>query len=225
MEPPGTSLHSFLFYGWDILSFFCVFVLVSFFHVHIFLKWLVVIGSPFTPTMEAGKTCFGIPACCRTGHRKGFTVKFLEVWLFCVKSLHVSVSGSFLLAGLCSWRRAAGGVPVCCPSPGGQCWQGGQAGWRFWPLVCVAILNFLVSSLHLTLLCMVSDISFCFWYFQKIKPLVCSWGFLGKPQFSFSGTFSLLAHSTHYFWSLRSCGSFPYQAGFCDSPQVSCNLT
>ena len=108
--------------------FIFLFVLVSFCHVHIFLKWLVVLGSPFTPTVEAGKTCFGISACCRTGHREGFTVKLVEVWLFCVKSSYVSISGSFLLAGLCFWRRAVGGVSVWLPQFWGSV-LAGKSGW------------------------------------------------------------------------------------------------
>ena len=213
----------FFFISWMGYIFIFLFVLVSFCHVHIFLKWLVILGSPFTPTVEAGKTCFGISV--------------LQDWS--PRGLHCEVSGGvavlceifvsrhfwvFSLGWFVFWKKSCRtGVRLAAPVLGVSSGRG-RVGWGFWPVICVTLLNFLVSSLYLTILCVVSDISFCCWFFQKIQPLVCCRGFLGKPQSSFSCTFSLLARSALHFWSPSVCGIFPCQAGLCDSPQVSCDL-
>lgn len=129
-----------MFSGYSFLVAFCFFYFMDgiYFHFSICFGLFLpcthfsqMTGSSwlsFHTYSVAGKTCFGISACCRTGHREGFTVKLVEVWLFCVKSSYVSISGSFLLAGLCFWRRAVGGVSIWLPQFWGSV-LAGKSGW------------------------------------------------------------------------------------------------
>ena len=65
-------------------------------------------------------------------------MKLVEVWLFCVKSSYLGISGSFLLAGLCFGRRAVGRVSVWPP--------------QFWGSVLAGVGSGEVSGLLFVLL-------------------------------------------------------------------------